>query len=49
MGGPLISQRVPTANTIHNIDLTILVDGQRVFIWWGSFGNLENARNSPPT
>ncbi|GLX95762.1 family 43 glycosylhydrolase [Herbidospora sp. NBRC 101105] len=41
VGGPLISQRVPTANTIHNIDPTVLVDGQRVFIWWGSFGNLR--------
>ncbi|MFC7650165.1 family 43 glycosylhydrolase [Streptosporangium lutulentum] len=41
VGGPLISQRVPSANTIHNIDPTILIDGQRVFLWWGSFGNLR--------
>nr|WP_063818011.1 family 43 glycosylhydrolase [Herbidospora sakaeratensis] len=41
VGGPLVSQRVPTANTIHNIDPTILVDGQRVFLWWGSFSNLR--------
>ncbi|MEO3857826.1 family 43 glycosylhydrolase [Acrocarpospora sp. B8E8] len=44
-GGPIISQRVPTANTIHNIDPTILVDGtapnQRVYIYWGSFSNLR--------
>ncbi len=44
-GGPIISQRVPTANTIHNIDPTILIDGQapnqRVYIWWGSFSNLR--------
>ncbi|MEH1123135.1 family 43 glycosylhydrolase [Micromonospora sp. CPCC 206061] len=40
-GGPIISQRVPTANNIHNIDPTILVEGQRVFVWWGSFGNLR--------
>ncbi|WP_345534981.1 OmpL47-type beta-barrel domain-containing protein [Phytohabitans rumicis] len=40
-GGPIISQRVPTANTIHNIDPTILVEGQRVFVWWGSFSNLR--------
>ncbi|BCB91105.1 OmpL47-type beta-barrel domain-containing protein [Phytohabitans suffuscus] len=40
-GGPIISQRVPVANTIHNIDPTILVEGQRVFVYWGSFGNLR--------
>ncbi|GAA4471859.1 OmpL47-type beta-barrel domain-containing protein [Phytohabitans houttuyneae] len=40
-GGPVISQRVPATNTIHNIDPTILVEGQRVFVWWGSFGNLR--------
>ncbi|GAA1022313.1 hypothetical protein Aple_075470 [Acrocarpospora pleiomorpha] len=44
-GGPIISQRVPTANTIHNIDPTILVDGtapnQRVYVYWGSFSNLR--------
>ena len=40
-GGPIISQRVPTANNIHNIDPTILVEGQRVFVWWGSFSNLR--------
>jgi hypothetical protein len=40
-GGPIISQRVPAANTIHNIDPTILVEGQRVFVWWGSFSNLR--------
>ncbi|WP_371786260.1 family 43 glycosylhydrolase [Streptosporangium subroseum] len=45
VGGPLISQRVPSANTIQNIDPTILIDGeapnQRVYLWWGSFGNLR--------
>ncbi|WP_214103805.1 OmpL47-type beta-barrel domain-containing protein [Acrocarpospora catenulata] len=45
VGGPLISQRVPTTNTIQNIDPTILIDGQapnqRVFVWWGTFGNLR--------
>ncbi|WP_431882660.1 family 43 glycosylhydrolase [Micromonospora gifhornensis] len=44
-GGPIVSQRVPTANTIHNIDPTILVDGegpdQRVYLWWGSFSQLR--------
>ncbi|GAA0454549.1 hypothetical protein Aca07nite_69220 [Actinoplanes capillaceus] len=38
IGGPLISQRTPTANTIENIDPTILVEGQRVFVYWGTFG-----------
>lgn len=41
LGGPLISQRVPTANTIQNIDPTILVEGQRVFLYWGTFGQLR--------
>ncbi|WP_341483391.1 OmpL47-type beta-barrel domain-containing protein [Micromonospora cathayae] len=44
-GGPIISQRVPTANTIHNIDPTVLIDGeapnQRVYVWWGSFSQLR--------
>ncbi|MEU4163534.1 family 43 glycosylhydrolase [Actinoplanes sp. NPDC026670] len=41
IGGPLISQRTPTANTIENIDPTILVEGQRVFVYWGTFGQLR--------
>lgn len=45
VGAPIISQRVPTPNTIHNIDPTVLVDGeapnQRVYVYWGSFGNLR--------
>ncbi|WP_430784181.1 family 43 glycosylhydrolase [Actinoplanes sp. G11-F43] len=41
VGGPLISQRTPTANTIENIDPTILVDGERVFVYWGTFGQLR--------
>jgi hypothetical protein len=40
-----VSQRVPTSNTIHNIDPTVLVDGtgenHRVHMYWGSFGNLR--------
>ena len=46
-GGPIISQRVPTANTIHNIDPTILIDGGRVFVYWGSFGNLRMLELQP--
>ncbi|MFF5289709.1 family 43 glycosylhydrolase [Paractinoplanes globisporus] len=41
VGGPLISQRVPTANDIQNIDPTILVDKGRVFVYWGTFGQLR--------
>ncbi|GIH25293.1 hypothetical protein Aph01nite_36030 [Acrocarpospora phusangensis] len=45
VGGPLISQRVPTTNNIQNIDPTILIDGeapnQRVYVWWGTFGQLR--------
>jgi hypothetical protein len=41
IGGPLISQRTPTANTIENIDPTILVEGERVFVYWGTFGQLR--------
>lgn len=44
-GGPIVSQRVPTSNNIHNIDPTVLVDGaganRRVHMYWGSFGNLR--------
>ncbi|MFB6392817.1 OmpL47-type beta-barrel domain-containing protein [Polymorphospora lycopeni] len=50
-GGPIISQRVPTANNIHNIDPTILVDGeapnQRVYVWWGSFSQLRMLEFQP--
>ncbi|MFE9201272.1 family 43 glycosylhydrolase [Micromonospora sp. NPDC007230] len=45
VGGPLISQRVPTTNTIQNIDPTILIDGeapnQRVYVYWGTFSQLR--------
>lgn len=44
-GGPIVSQSLPTPNTIHNIDPTVLVDGEgdqaQVYLWWGSFGNLR--------
>ncbi|KAH7308542.1 glycosyl hydrolase [Stachybotrys elegans] len=40
--GPIISQRVPVANNIHNIDPTVLVDtDERVFLYWGSFNQLR--------
>ena len=41
IGGPLISQRVPSANTIQNIDPTILIDNGRVWVYWGTFGQLR--------
>lgn len=46
-GAPIISQRVPTANTIHNIDPTVLVDDGRVYVYWGSFGNLRMLELAP--
>nr|UMZ45338.1 hypothetical protein [Paramyrothecium sp.] len=41
--GPIISQRVPVSNNIHNIDPTVYVDtaANRVFLYWGSFNNLR--------
>ena len=40
--GPIISQAVPVANRIQNIDPTRLVDDDgRVFIFWGTFGRLR--------
>ncbi len=40
--GPIVSQKQPVANTVHNIDPTVLVaaDG-RVWMYWGSFGRLR--------
>src|SRR3546814_15491420 len=50
--GPIISQRVPQANEIQNIDPTALVDDDgRVYIYWGPFGQLrgmELARDMIP-
>jgi hypothetical protein len=40
--GPIISQRVPFANDIQNIDPTVLIDDDgRVYIYWGTFGKLR--------
>lgn len=39
--GPIVSQSVPTPNTIQNIDPTVLVDDDgRVYLYWGTFGAL---------
>ncbi|TDW61948.1 glycosyl hydrolase family 43 [Novosphingobium sp. PhB55] len=40
--GPIISQKVPYPNKIQNIDPTVIVDDdQRVYIYWGTFGQLR--------
>ncbi len=40
--GPIVSQSYPVANTIQNIDPTVLVDDDgRVFLYWGTFGRLK--------
>ncbi|KQN37136.1 glycosyl hydrolase family 43 [Sphingomonas sp. Leaf407] len=40
--GPIVSQALPVANTIQNIDPTVLVDDDgRVFLYWGTFGQLR--------
>jgi hypothetical protein len=46
--GPIVSQAYPTANNIHNIDPTVLVDDdKRVFLYWGSFGRLKGVELEP--
>jgi hypothetical protein len=40
--GPIISQSVPVANNIQNIDPTEYVDDDgKIFIYWGTFGQLR--------
>ncbi|ESQ88836.1 family 43 glycosylhydrolase [Asticcacaulis benevestitus] len=40
--GPIVSQSVPVANDIQNIDPTVLVDDDsRVYLYWGTFGRLK--------
>lgn len=40
--GPIVSQSVPVANTIQNIDPTVLIDTDgRVYLYWGTFGRLR--------
>lgn len=45
--GPIVSQSYPVANTIQNIDPTVLVDGGRVFLYWGTFGRLKGVELAP--
>ncbi|MCJ2183580.1 family 43 glycosylhydrolase [Novosphingobium sp. 1949] len=40
--GPIVSQRVPVANDIQNIDPTVMIDEDgRVYLYWGTFGQLR--------
>ncbi|KAG8166240.1 hypothetical protein KVR01_004792 [Diaporthe batatas] len=39
--GPIISQSVPVQNNIQNIDPTVLVDNGKVYLYWGTFGQLK--------
>ncbi len=46
--GPIVSQSVPEANDIQNIDPTVLVDrGGRVVLYWGTFGRLRGMQLAP--
>jgi hypothetical protein len=46
--GPIISQKVPVANDIQNIDPTVLIDDDgRVYIYWGTFGQLRGMELAP--
>ncbi len=45
--GPIISQNVPVANRIQNIDPTVLVEGRKVTIIWGTFGQLRGMTLAP--
>lgn len=39
--GPIVSQKVPVANDIQNIDPTVLLDDDgRVYLYWGTFGRI---------
>ncbi|MDP1027750.1 family 43 glycosylhydrolase [Sphingomonas sp. KR1UV-12] len=40
--GPIVSQVTPVANTIQNIDPTVMIDDDgRVYLYWGTFGQLR--------
>ncbi len=46
--GPIVSQSVPEANTIQNIDPTPFVDDDgRVYLYWGTFGQLRAMELNP--
>lgn len=40
--GPIVSQKLPVANAIQNIDPSVLLDEDgRVYLYWGTFGQLR--------
>jgi hypothetical protein len=39
--GPIASQLTPVRNDIQNIDPTVLIDDGRVYMYWGTFGQLR--------
>lgn len=40
--GPIVSQSLPEANDIQNIDPTVMIDDDgRVWLYWGTFGKLR--------
>ena len=46
--GPIISQTLPVANDIQNIDPTVIDDDDgRVYIYWGTFGQLRALEPAP--
>jgi len=46
--GPIISETVPVANDMQNIDPTVFVDDdKRVYIYWGTFGRLRGMELAP--
>lgn len=46
--GPVVSQSLPVANDIQNIDPTVLVDDDaRVYLYWGTFGRLKGVELAP--
>lgn len=46
--GPIVSQEVPEPNNIQNIDPTVLVDDDgRVYLYWGTFGQLRGVELEP--
>ncbi len=46
--GPIVSQTVPVANDIQNIDPTVLIDDDgRVYLYWGTFGRLRAMELAP--
>lgn len=46
--GPIVSQSLPEANKIQNIDPTAMVDNDgRVYLYWGTFGRLRGIELEP--